>query len=132
MQRGVPLSAALSVVETVQRSTEYVARAFVKLFLDEVYKPFDAAGAPAERLPDVIEAVERLRPIASQVLLAVFQQTMSAESRRRSAKSSSAPRSAASARESASAEADCRSASPPAAAIKPQRAGGAAKSLLGV
>ena len=79
MERGVPLAAALAVVEQVQRSSQYVARAFVKLFLEDVWQPFEAAGAPPERLPEVIESIERLRPIASHVLLAVFQQTMTAE-----------------------------------------------------
>ena len=79
MERGVPLGAALAVVEQVQRASQSVARAFVRLFLEDVWKPFEAEGAPAERLPEVIESIESLRPIASQVLLSVFQQTMTAE-----------------------------------------------------
>ena len=79
MQRGVPLSAALSVVEQVRRSAQSVARAFVRLFLEDVWKPFEEEGAPAERLPEVIESIERLRPIASQVVVAVFEQTMTTE-----------------------------------------------------
>jgi len=79
MKRGVPLGAALAVVEQVRRSSQSVARAFVKLFLDHVWKPFEEDGAPPERLPEVIESIERLRPIASQVLLAVFEQTMTTE-----------------------------------------------------
>jgi DNA-binding transcriptional MerR regulator len=79
MERGVPLIAALAVVEQVKRSSESVARAFVGLFLEDVWKPFEAEGAPPERLSEVIEAIEQLRPIASQVLLAVFQQTRTAE-----------------------------------------------------
>jgi DNA-binding transcriptional MerR regulator len=79
MERGVPLGAALAVVEQVQRASQSVARAFVRLFLEDVWKPYEAEGAPAERLPEVIESIESLRPIASQVLLSVFQQTMTAE-----------------------------------------------------
>ena len=79
MDRGVPLHAALSVVEEVKRHCEGVARRFVKLFLDDVWKPFDAAGHPEERWSEVVESIERLRPIASDVLLAVFQQTMTRE-----------------------------------------------------
>jgi DNA-binding transcriptional MerR regulator len=79
MKRGVPLSAALTVVEQVKRSSESVARAFVRLFLEDVWKPFEADGASPERLPEVIESIERLRPIASEVLLAVFEHTMTAE-----------------------------------------------------
>ena len=76
MSRGVPLAAALSVVEAVKRHCEGVAQSFVKLFLDEVWKPFEEAGRPEPQWAEVVESIERLRPIASEVLLAVFQQTM--------------------------------------------------------
>jgi DNA-binding transcriptional MerR regulator len=79
MSRGVSLRAALAVVEDVQRSCQAVARRFTKLFLEEVWKPFEQAGQPEERLNEVVEAIERLRPVASQVVTAVFQQTMSRE-----------------------------------------------------
>ena len=77
--RGVPLHAALSVIEKVRRSSESTARAFVKLFLDEVWAPFHNAERPDERWPEITETIERLRPLASEALLAVFQQTMTAE-----------------------------------------------------
>lgn len=79
MQRGVALPAALSVVEELRRHSEAVARAFVKLFLDGVWKPFEDAGHPESRWSDVVESIERLRPLASEALLAVFQQTMTRE-----------------------------------------------------
>jgi len=79
MERGVSLEAALAVVETLRRSCEYVARAFVKLFLDEVWAPYEAQGFPEERLPEVLESIERLRPIASQALLRTFELTMTRE-----------------------------------------------------
>ena len=93
--RGIPLPAALDVVEQVQRTASPTARAFVKLFLEELWKPFDEAGQPDERWPEITESIERLRPIASEALLAVFQQTMAARSRTRSARCSSARRSGA-------------------------------------
>ena len=79
MQRGVPLQAALSVIEKVKRNAESTSRAFVKLFLDELWKPFEEAGQPDERWPEITESIERLRPIASEALLAVFKQTLAAE-----------------------------------------------------
>jgi len=79
MRRGVPLHAALSVIEKVKRNAESTSRAFVKLFLDELWKPFDAEGQPEERWPEITEAIERLRPLASEALLAMFKQTMAAE-----------------------------------------------------
>jgi DNA-binding transcriptional MerR regulator len=79
MARGVSLEAALAVVEDVKRHCEGVARRFVKLFVDDVWKPFEDADRPQERWPEVVESIERLRPIASDVLLAVFRQTMTNE-----------------------------------------------------
>ncbi len=74
--RGVPIGAALDVVEVIRRSSRYVADAFTQLFLDSIWKPFEKEGRPKERWPEVLEAIERLRPIASQALVAVFQMTM--------------------------------------------------------
>jgi DNA-binding transcriptional MerR regulator len=75
--RGVPMSKALDVVEVMQRSSRYVSEAFAELFLESIWKPFEEDGRPQERWPEVLEAIERLRPIASQALVAVFQMTMS-------------------------------------------------------
>jgi DNA-binding transcriptional MerR regulator len=77
--RGVSLSAALAVVEQLKRHCEGVSQTFVKLVLDDVWKPFEQAGYPESRWPDVVESIERLRPLASQALIAVFQQTMTRE-----------------------------------------------------
>ena len=79
MSRGVSLATALHVMEHVQRQSESVARNFVKLFLEKVWKPFEDAGRPEERWPEVLESLERLRPLASETLLAVFAQTMTRE-----------------------------------------------------
>ena len=79
MSHGVSLASALSVAAQIKRHCEAVSRAFVKLFLEEVLKPFEEAGTPEERWPEVMESIERLRPLASEAVLAVFQQTMSAQ-----------------------------------------------------
>ncbi len=49
-----------------------MAEAYVQLFLNEIWKPFVAEGRPQERWPEVRDALERLRPLAAEVLLAVF------------------------------------------------------------
>ena len=77
--RGVPLPAALAVIEKARRNAESTARAFVGLFMDELWKPFHEAGQPDERWPEITESIERLRPLAAEALLAVFRQTMAAE-----------------------------------------------------
>lgn len=74
---GIPIDAVLDVVEVAQRSSSYTAKAFADLFVEHVWQPFEEAGAPAESWGEVAEAIERLRPLASEALIAVFQTTMS-------------------------------------------------------
>jgi DNA-binding transcriptional MerR regulator len=74
---GVSAEVALSTVAKVRRHAEGVARTFVDLFIEEVWEPFDRAGRPEQDWPKVREALERLRPLASEALLAVFQTSMS-------------------------------------------------------
>jgi DNA-binding transcriptional MerR regulator len=74
---GVSADVALATVEKMRHHSEGVARAFVDLFVKEVWKPFDEAGRPEGDWPKVREALERLRSLASDALLAVFQLTMS-------------------------------------------------------
>jgi DNA-binding transcriptional MerR regulator len=74
---GVGADVALATVEKMRRHSEGVARAFVDLFVKEIWEPFDRAGRPEEDWPKVREALERLRPLAADALLAVFQMAMS-------------------------------------------------------
>lgn len=74
---GVPPDVALEVVSQVRTSARRVARVFIELFLDRVWKPFNEAGRPEEEWPQVRDALERLRPLASEALLVIFQQVMS-------------------------------------------------------
>jgi DNA-binding transcriptional MerR regulator len=73
---GIPLDKALDVIEDVARQADSVAAAFVKLFLDRVWKPFDRAGQPEPDWPTVLAALEQLRPLATEVLVAIFQPRM--------------------------------------------------------
>jgi DNA-binding transcriptional MerR regulator len=73
---GVAPERVLVVAEQVKRRSEAVARSFVELFLDAIWKPFVEAGRPEERWPSVREALERLRPLASDAVLASFQRAM--------------------------------------------------------
>jgi len=83
---GIPLHAALGLVERVSRDCESISRAFVRLYLQELWEPFAEAGQPEERWDEVIDAIGALRPIASEALLAVFKQRMSAQVESASAK----------------------------------------------
>jgi DNA-binding transcriptional MerR regulator len=73
---GIPVEAGLDVVFRLRRHADGVARAFVELFIEQVWKPFDEAGRPPERWPEIVDALERLRPLAAESLLAVFKLTM--------------------------------------------------------
>jgi DNA-binding transcriptional MerR regulator len=74
---GVPVETALEVAQKLRRNAQSIARRYVELFMTTVWKPFDEAGRPEEEWPQVREALERLRPLASESLLAMFQLVMS-------------------------------------------------------
>jgi DNA-binding transcriptional MerR regulator len=76
---GIPLPAALATIEKLSRASNSSARAFVSLFLDELWKPFDAAGRPDEDWPKMIAAIERLRPIAVDAMVATFRLSLTEE-----------------------------------------------------
>jgi DNA-binding transcriptional MerR regulator len=79
VKSGIPLSAALTVIAEIGRQCESVSRSFVKLFITEVWKPFAKADMPVDRWPEIEDAVERLRPAASEAVITIFQQTLSTE-----------------------------------------------------
>jgi hypothetical protein len=76
---GVPIHHGLAVVAKVRESCRSVAREFIRLFVDDVFRPFEKDGLPPERWPEITAAIERLRPMSAQVVLAMYQLTMSAE-----------------------------------------------------
>jgi DNA-binding transcriptional MerR regulator len=77
--RGVPLEHALTVFVKVRERCEQIGREFVRLFLDDLWKPFADAGYPDDRWSEVEESIERLRPLSSQAVLAVYLLTMTTE-----------------------------------------------------
>ncbi len=74
---GIGSETSLAVLQEMRRHAEGVARTFIDLFIKQVWEPFDRAGRPEQDWPKVREALERLRPLASDALLAVFQTTRS-------------------------------------------------------
>src|SRR5438034_5169457 len=65
---GVPAEVGLEVAAQVRTHARRVARVFIELFIDSVWKPFNRAGRPEEEWPKVRDALERLRPLASEAL----------------------------------------------------------------
>ena len=56
-----------------------VSRAFARLVLKELWEPFDKADQPDEQWQELIDAIDSLRPLASEALLALFKQRMASE-----------------------------------------------------
>src|SRR5918992_3436850 len=79
LAQGVPLGHALAVLSKVQDRCRGVAREFVRLFLEDVWKPFEEAGYPDERWPEVRASLDQLRPLSAQALMGIYQMTMSDE-----------------------------------------------------
>ena len=73
---GVPPEKLLAVAERVRRHSEAIAQSFVRLYLEGVWKPFVEAGRPEDQWPRVREALERLRPVASEAVVAAFRRAM--------------------------------------------------------
>jgi DNA-binding transcriptional MerR regulator len=69
---GAGADVTLDVVGQLRGHADAIAELFVELFLEHVWRPFDAAGRPAERWPEVREALERLRPLAGDAVMSVF------------------------------------------------------------
>jgi DNA-binding transcriptional MerR regulator len=76
---GVSPAAAVALAAKLHEHADAVARAYVDLFTEQIWEPFDKAGRPEEDWHKVIEALEGLRPLASDALLAMFQITMGEE-----------------------------------------------------
>jgi DNA-binding transcriptional MerR regulator len=76
---GIDLPAALAAIEKLNRNAQSSARAFVNLFVEEVWKPFDEAGRPDDGWEEIIKSIERLRPLAFDALNATFRLTLGEE-----------------------------------------------------
>ena len=76
---GIPLPAAIAAIDKLKRNSRSSARAFVNLFLAELWRPFDEAGRPEEGWEQITGSVERLRPLGAEVLNAVFRLDLAAE-----------------------------------------------------
>jgi len=83
---GVPLERSLEFTATVREHADRLAQIYVDLFLETVWTPFEQSGRPDDGWPAVQDALERLQPLASDSLLAVFGMAMRAATDRESAR----------------------------------------------
>jgi DNA-binding transcriptional MerR regulator len=79
VQRGVSLDRALAVFEQVEQHCDAISAAFVALFMTEVWEPFQRAGMPVERWSEIDAAIAALRPLATDALVGMFEQRLSAQ-----------------------------------------------------
>jgi DNA-binding transcriptional MerR regulator len=73
---GIGGEAAMAAAEQLRKHSDGAARTFVDLFVKEIWEPFDKAGRPEQEWPRIREALDRMRPLASRSVLAVFQIAM--------------------------------------------------------
>src|SRR3954454_24463252 len=74
--QGVETETAIDVLEEIERSSRSIARAFVKLFVEEVWRPFQSSGQSENEWPAVRNAIERLRPLATDAVMAGFRRAV--------------------------------------------------------
>jgi DNA-binding transcriptional MerR regulator len=75
-EMGVPIARQLDVLERMREHAMAVAQTYVEMFDDVILAEWDARGRPAEEWQRVREALERVRPLAGDALLAVFHRVM--------------------------------------------------------
>jgi DNA-binding transcriptional MerR regulator len=73
---GVPVEVIAETAAEVRKHTDAIAVAFIRLFIDNVWQPFEVAGRPAEGMDQILDAIERLRPLATGVVMSLFQLSM--------------------------------------------------------
>lgn len=73
---GVPLGSVVEVLDVLVTQSHKISTSFVNLFIENVWKPFESRGRPEEDWPRIREAVEELRPLATDALLVVFRRQM--------------------------------------------------------
>lgn len=73
---GIPLTVVQDQLVALRADMDRVARRFVELFEEHVWRPFVAAGLPPQRLPEVTDSLRRLRPLATRAVEAVLVQAM--------------------------------------------------------
>jgi DNA-binding transcriptional MerR regulator len=76
VELGVSPEAVLDTADKLRRQSDAAARTFVDLFVKEIWEPFDKAGRAEEDWPKVREALDRMLPLASDAVLAMFQIAM--------------------------------------------------------
>ncbi|HVL26671.1 MAG TPA: MerR family transcriptional regulator [Acidimicrobiales bacterium] len=73
---GVPLADTQDALAALRDDMARIAARFVGMFERYVWKPYVEAGMPSERLPEVTDALRRMRPLAATSVQATLAQAM--------------------------------------------------------
>lgn len=73
---GVPLADTQDALAALKEDMARIAARFVGMFERYVWKPYCEAGMPPERLPEVTDALRRMRPLAAISVQATLAQAM--------------------------------------------------------
>lgn len=76
---GVPPADLIAAQAQVNEHVRAIARTYVQMFVDTGWRAFVEAGAPRERLDEILATVTRLQPVAAQAVLAAFRTEMATE-----------------------------------------------------
>lgn len=72
VESGIPMTAVEDTAEQILAGTRLLADVFMRMFLDEIWGPFVAAGKPEDQVPHVLELVDRLSPLVSRAVVAAL------------------------------------------------------------
>ena len=72
MTLGIPPQSALRAAADALPHVQAIADSFVRIYIDHIWTPFEAAGHPAERWPEIVSGLERLRPLALDSVIAML------------------------------------------------------------
>lgn len=80
VQLGISIEVLLGVFKKVSEHTRAISQVFTKMVDDGIVRPEEKQGLPPESFPRVVSAIEGLRPLATEVVLASFRVNMDHES----------------------------------------------------
>ena len=73
---GLTADEALRVVEKLRRHADGVASTYLDLYVERVWAPFVDRGQPTEEWAGVQDALEMVRNLATEALVAAFEMVM--------------------------------------------------------
>jgi DNA-binding transcriptional MerR regulator len=76
IELGVQVDMLIDVFRKVNEHTRAISEIFIKMVDNAVVRPQEKAGLPPESFPKVVEAIEGLRPLASETVTASFRVNM--------------------------------------------------------